>query len=415
MELSIQVVRSAYDTVIEAIDHTEEYIATSESGGDEYTNAVRAKITFAAEAIRHLEMVNADIKELLPMFNEQMKQPLQEMKRSATEVNIKSNLTEGDSDCETEVIHGAKVEATHMVGLIEDLLRTCTDVNLLRIKIEEGVAQVNKIKSLRSRVDMLLKETDKLDVMLNDVIHKHITCRSTYMNRQIQSVRESIKRARKHSVEKADDDAVQMIETAKSSIGALVSLEQDELILIQDYKVRVDDPFQNLKKVAEEYGTTNVGVMRRFFNKFDEQMRDFSAAMEMRGAQDESLREAIDTMAADVGKFREINKNLANIWTRYLNRVKGPSEKLKETVRESLLSSIPVIKRVLLKMTSDTSAFEKEIETGQLGNKETAAMLDQLASEVRTKLLSNGYCIVIHSDALMVLTIQRCHVCNLYR
>jgi len=54
-------------------------------------------------------------------------------------------------------------------------------------------------------------------------------------------------------------------------------VEQEILIVMQDFKMRVLDPYGHLKELAEDYGTLRVGAMKRFFSDFDVKLRDFSA------------------------------------------------------------------------------------------------------------------------------------------
>jgi hypothetical protein len=59
--------------------------------------------------------------------------------------------------------------------------------------------------------------------------------------------------------------------------------------------------------------------MQRFFQSFDVRLRDFSAAIEVRGVSADNrqaVQAELDAMAEDIGRHREVNKDLATTWAR---------------------------------------------------------------------------------------------------
>eukprot|EP00750_Incisomonas_marina_P029366 INCI7168.5.p1 GENE.INCI7168.5~~INCI7168.5.p1 ORF type:complete len:2647 (+),score=550.22 INCI7168.5:170-7942(+) len=375
LELSVPVVRTAYDEATTAIDEAVRSIGTEVDSA-----AAQAKITRAAEAISALESINSQVKESVQLFKSRVRHPLAEQLSVASS---ESDTWMGNSLNDVEVIRKAFLDARHIVGEIEEEIRTCKDVDTLRTLVNSAIKQVDGIAEKRIRVSQLLQQIQDLRSQIEAIVAQELTCQSTFMTRKIQEAQDAIDAAQVETFNFARDIADELIVTASNAVSSLAGLEQDVLILMQDYKMRVVDPYSQLRSLAEEYGTATVGAMKHFFDSFDVRLRDFSAAIEVRGVSDlASVYNELDVMAVDIARHREVNKDLANTWSRFASRVRFPLDTLKEEAMQSLVSSLPVVKRTIAALAARVKQFEGAVEVGTEDSTSLGDMLDELASSV---------------------------------
>ena len=179
------------------------------------------------------------------------------------------------------------LDARHIVGEIEEEIRTCKDVDTLRTLVNSAIKQVDGIAEKRIRVSQLLQQIQDLRSQIEAIVAQELTCQSTFMTRKIQEAQDAIDAAQVETFNFARsecyslhahvtnsiccsccpfagcsidticmffrDIADELIVTASNAVSSLAGLEQDVLILMQDYKMRVVDPYSQLRSLAEEY------------------------------------------------------------------------------------------------------------------------------------------------------------------